>query len=87
MSKDELLSALKASELLKESEKSFDDTETKINLFKTRIEKIRKKLKESKHKFSKSRINKINKNLHEMEKTEKNLLESEKKKNSIKKVL
>ena len=43
MSKDELLSALKPSELLKESEKNFDDTEAKSNLFKTRIEKIRGK--------------------------------------------
>ena len=43
MSEDGLLSALKASELLKESEKNFDDTETKINLIKTRMEKIREK--------------------------------------------
>ena len=47
LSEDGLLSALKASELLKESEKNFDDTKAKINLFKTRIEKIREKLKES----------------------------------------
>ena len=45
---DRLLSAFKASELLKESAKSFDDTKPKMNLFKARIEKIREKLKEFK---------------------------------------
>ena len=55
MSEDELLSALKASELLKE-----------------RTEKIREKLTELRHKFSKSKINKIRKNLYERE-NEKNL--------------
>ena len=56
MSKDELLSVHKASELLKDSEKNFDDTEAKINSFKIRIKNISKKLKESRHKFSKSNI-------------------------------
>ena len=42
MSKDRLLSALKASESLKEGEKNFDDKKTKINFAKARIEKIRK---------------------------------------------
>ena len=58
MSENELLSALKASELLKESEKSFD---------KTRIEKIREKLKELRDKCSKSKINEISRNLYEIE--------------------
>ena len=55
MSKDKPLSAIKASELLKE-----------------RIEKIREKLKELRHKFSKSKINEIRKNLYEIE-NQKNL--------------
>ena len=42
MSEDRLLSALKASESLKESEKNFDDTEPKINFSKSRIEEITK---------------------------------------------
>ena len=42
MSEDELLSALNAPESLKESDKNFDDTKPKINLSKSRIEKIRK---------------------------------------------
>ena len=42
MSEDRLLSALKASESLKENEKNFDDTKPKINFFKPRIKKIRK---------------------------------------------
>ena len=50
---DRLLIALNASELLKESEKNFDDTKPKMNLFKPRIEKIREKLKELRHKLSK----------------------------------
>ena len=52
MSHDRLLSALKASELLKESDQNFYDTEAKTNIFKRRIEKIREKIKESRHKFS-----------------------------------
>ena len=66
MSKDELLSVHKASELLKDSEKNFDDTEAKINSFKIRIENISKKLKESRHKFSKSNIIDIKTNLYEI---------------------
>ena len=42
MSKDRLLSALKASESLKEREKNFDDTKPKINVSMRRIEKITK---------------------------------------------
>ena len=59
MSEDRLLSALKASESLKESEKNFDDTKPKINFSKPRIEKIRKEFNELKHKFCKSKINEI----------------------------
>ena len=44
MSEDRLLSARKASESLKESEKNFDDTKPKIIFFKPKIEKIRKQL-------------------------------------------
>ena len=44
MSEDRLLSALKASESLKESEKNFDDTKPKINFSKSRIEEIKKKM-------------------------------------------
>ena len=40
MSEDRLLSVLKASESLKESEKNFDNTKPKINFSKPRIEKI-----------------------------------------------
>ena len=42
MSEDRLLSVIKASESLKEREKNFDDTKSKINFSKARIEKIRK---------------------------------------------
>ena len=52
MPDEKLLRALKASE----SEN------------KTRIKKIRKKLKEARDKFSKSKINEIRKNLYEIEK-------------------
>ena len=58
-SEDRLLSSLKASESLKESEKNFDDT-------KQRIEKIREEFNELRHKFSKSRINEIRRNLYEI---------------------
>ena len=51
MSENRLLSALKASESLKESEKNFDDTKPKIIFSKPRIEKIRKEFNESRHKF------------------------------------
>ena len=84
-----LLSALKASELLKESEKDFDDTKPKINFSKSRIEEIRKKINELSHKFSQSKINEIRRNLYEIEnkknlsapkikEIEKNLLKLEK---------
>ena len=56
MSEDRLLSALKASKSLKESEKNFDDTKPKINFSKSRKEEIRKKFNELRHKFSKSKI-------------------------------
>ena len=55
MSEDRLLSALKVSESLKESEKNFDDTKPKMNFSKPRIEKIRKEFNESSHKFSKNK--------------------------------
>ena len=42
MSEERLLSVIKASESLKEREKNFDDTKSKINFSKARIEKIRK---------------------------------------------
>ena len=73
MSKDKLLSALKASESLKESEKNFDETKPKIHFSKPRTEKIRKEFNESRHKFSKSKINEIKRNLYEIE-NEKNIL-------------
>ena len=61
MSEDELLSTLNAPESLKESEKNFDDTKPKINFSKPRIKKIRKEFNESRHKFFKSKMNKIRK--------------------------
>ena len=72
MSEGRLLSALKAPESLKESEKNFDDIKPKINFSKPRIEKIRKGFNESRHKFSKLKINEIRRNLYEKE-NEKNL--------------
>ena len=72
MSEDRLLSALKASESLKESEKKFDDTKPKLNFSKSRIEETRKKFNELRYKFSKSKINKNRRNLYEIE-NEKNL--------------
>ena len=44
MPEDKLLSSLKKSESLKESEKNFDDTIPKINFSKSRIDEIRKNL-------------------------------------------
>ena len=67
MSENRLLSALKASESLKESEKNFDDTKPKMSFSKPRIEKIRKEFNELRHKFSKSKINKIRRNLYKIE--------------------
>ena len=75
MSEDRLLSALKESESLKETEKNFDNTNPKTNFSKARMEKIRKELNESRHKFSKSKINEIRKNLCEIE-NEKNIFAS-----------
>ena len=69
MSEDRLLSALKESESLKESEKP------KTNFSKAGIEKIRKEFNESRHKFSKSKINEIRRNLYDIE-IEKGLSES-----------
>ena len=69
MSEDRLLSALKESVSLKESEKP------KTNFAKARIEKIRKEINESRHKFSKSKINEIRRNLYEIE-NENSLFES-----------
>ena len=72
MSEDRVLSVLKASESLKESQKSFDDTKPKINFSKSRIEEIRKKFNELTYKFSKLNISKIRRNFHEIV-NEKNL--------------
>ena len=63
---------LKASESLKESERNSNDPKPKINFSKSRIEKIRKKFNELRHKFSKSKMNEIRRNLYETE-NEKNL--------------
>ena len=89
MSEDELLSALIASKSVKKGGNNFDNTKPKIKFSKSRIEEIRKKFNELRHKFSKSEINKIRRNLYEIENArnlsaskikeiEKNLLELEK---------
>ena len=89
MSEDKLLSALNASESLKESENNFDETKPKIIFFKSKIEEIT---------FSKSKINKIRRNLYEIEnkknisspkikKIEKNVHELEKNLNELEKNL
>ena len=57
MSEDELLSALNSSKPVKKQKANFD---------KVRIEKIRKEFNESRHKFSKSKINEIRRNLYEI---------------------
>ena len=67
MSEDELLSAFISSKPVKKSEKNFDDTKPKINFCKPRIGKIRKEFNESRHKFSKPKINEIKRNLYETE--------------------
>ena len=67
MSDDRLLSAVKGSESVKNHEKNFDDTKPKINFSKPKIEKIGKKFNESRYKFSKSEMNKIRRNLYEIE--------------------
>ena len=51
MPEDKLLSALKASESLKESEKNFDDTKPKLKFSKSRTEKTRKQFNQLMHKF------------------------------------
>ena len=72
MSEDRMLSAPKESKSLKESENNFDITKPEINFSKSRIEKIRKKINDSRHKFSKPKIKEIRRNLYELE-NEKNL--------------
>ena len=67
MSEDELLSALNATESLKENEKNFDDLKPKTKFSKSRIEEIRKNFNELRQKFSKSETNKIRRNLYEIE--------------------
>ena len=69
MSEDELLSALFSSKPVKKDEKP------KTDFYKERIERIRKEFNESRHKFSKSKINENRKNLYEIE-SEKNLFGS-----------
>ena len=66
ISEDTLLSALISSKPVKESEKNFDGTKPKIKFSKSRIEEITKKFNESRHNFSKSKINKIRRNLYEI---------------------
>ena len=66
MSEDTLLSALISSKPVKESDKNFDGTKPKIKFSKSRIEEITKKFNESRHNFSKSKINKIRRNLYEI---------------------
>ena len=61
------LSALKASESLKESEKSFEDTKPKIKFSQPRREKIIEEFNKSRCKFSTSKINEIRRNLSEIE--------------------
>ena len=73
MSEVKLLSALNTPKSLEESEKNFDDPKPKTNFSKPRIEKIRKEFIESRHKFSKSKIKEIRKNLNGIE-NKKNLL-------------
>ena len=69
MSEYELLSALNSSKPVKKGKKQ------KANFYEARIEKIRKEFNESRHKFSKSKINEIRRNLYEIE-NEKSLFES-----------
>ena len=54
-------------ESLKESGKNFDDTRPKISFSKSRIEEIRKIFNESRHKFFKSKIKMVRRNLYEIE--------------------
>ena len=69
MSENELLSAITSSKPVKKCKKP------KTNFSKSRTEKIRKELNESRHKFSKSNINEIRRNLYKIE-NEKSLFES-----------
>ena len=69
MSKNELLSVLTLSKLVKNGK------EPKTSFFKARIEKIRKEFNESRYTFSKLKIKEIRKNLYEIE-NEKNPSES-----------
>ena len=52
---------------MNESEKNVDDTKSKRNFSKARIEKIRKEFNRSRYKFSKSKIDLIRRNLYEIE--------------------
>ena len=69
MSEDELLSALNSSKPVKKGKKQ------KTYFYKPRIGKIRKEFNESRHKFSKSKINEIRRNFYKIE-NEKSLFES-----------
>ena len=69
MSEDELLGALTLSKPVRKGKKP------KANYSEAKIENITKEFNESRHKFSKSKINEIRKNLYEIE-SEKNLFES-----------
>ena len=92
MYESELLSALISSKPVRKGEKP------KANISKARIEKIRKEFNESRHKYSKSKINEIRRSLYEIEneknifapktkEIERNLLELEEKFFKPKKVL
>ena len=72
MSEDELLCALTSLKPVRKGEKP------KTIFSKARIENIRKEFNESRHKFSKLKINKIKRNLYEVE-NEKNPFESKNK--------
>ena len=61
MSEDELMGALTSSKPVRKGEKP------KTSFSKAIIEKIKKEFNESRHKFSKSKINEIRKNLYEIE--------------------
>ena len=65
MPEDRLISALISSKPVKKSEKP------KINFSKARIGKIRKAFNESRHKFPKSKINEIRRNLYKIKKKKK----------------
>ena len=69
MSEDDLLRAITSSKPVKKGKKP------KTNFYKAGIEEIRKQFNESRHKFSKSKINEIRRNLYEIE-NEKSLFKS-----------